>query len=308
MLSTSRFEGDGVWRGSRRGMDDALLPAYLSETRLAPAYGFSIASTDLGFLDTRLTYRKVINRDSVVVAPFPDALGRYETYGSDRVSSEKVGWAAVATAEGVGSLRGDVIYDALVRKPSEYSASIESSVIPSLDLSADVGYFLPTFDGDSIFNWFSHLATTTLDGRVRWQTTRRLSFSASGGVRRFDASGAATLFDALASVDALYRSPSQTAQLRAMDEQGERGRRRGADVSLKRFFVSGLYDAGASASLYEWTDALRPTTDTASFTYVLGGGFRPFKRTRVGLEWEHSMSELVGQRMRVLATLDLTVL
>jgi hypothetical protein len=308
MLSTSRFEADGVWRGNRSNMDSALLPAYLSETRLAPAYGFTIASNDLEFLDARLTYRKVVNRDTVVVDPFPDVNGHYETVGGDRVSSERVGFAAVTTAKGIGSLRGDFVYDALVRKPSEYAASLESSAIPSFDFGADVGYFLPTFDGDSIFNWFSHLGTTTFAGRARWQATRRISFGASGGIRRFQASGERTLFDGLASIDGLYRSPAETAILRAMDEQGDRGRRRGADASLKRLFVGGLYEAFVSASLYDWSDAIRPASAATSFTYVLGGGYRPFRRARVGLEWEHSMSELVGQRFRVLCTLDLTVL
>ena len=308
MLSTSRFEADGVWRGNRRGLDDSLLPAYLSETRLAPAYGFTVATSGLDFLDARVTYRKVVDRDTVVVSPFPDALGNYQRVSGDRVSTEKVGGALIATAKGVGTVRGDVVYDALVKKPSEYSASVESGVVPSLELCADVGYFLPTFDGDSIWNWFEHMATTTLDGRVRWQTTHRLSFGATGGVRRFDASGSSTLFDVLGSIDGLYRSATETARLRAMDEHGERGRRRGADASLTRLFVGGTYEAGASVSLYDWNDALRPSNTTTSFTYVLRGGYRPFRRTRVGLEWEHSMSELVGQRMRVLCTLDLTVL
>jgi hypothetical protein len=196
-----------------------------------------------------------------------------------------------------------------VRKPSAYDASLESVAIPALIFGADVGYFLPTFDGDSIFNWFSHMATTTLTGRARWQTTRRISFGATGGIRRFQATGASTMVDVLASLDGMYRSPTETAQLRAMDEHGERGWRRGADVSLRRLFVGGLYEAFASASLYGWSDPLRPASSTAaSFTYVLGGGYRPFRRTRVGLEWEHSMSELVGQRLRVLCTLDFTIL
>ena len=307
MLSTSRFEADGVWRGPRRGMEDGLQPAFLAETRLAPAYGFSVATTGLDFLDARVTYRKVVYRDTVVVSPFPDVLGRYQEVGGNRVSTEKVGGALVATAPGVGSVRGDAVYDALVRKPSAYSVQLQSSALPSLDVAADLGYFLPTFDGDSIFNWFSHMGTTTLDGRVRWQTTRKVSFAASGGVRRFDSSGA-TLYDVLGSIDGVYRSAGETARLRAMDEHGERGRRRGTDVSFLRRFVSGAYEAGATLSLYGWTDTLRRTNSATSFTYVLTGGYRPFPRTRVGVEWEHTMSELVGQRLRVLCTVDLTVL
>jgi hypothetical protein len=152
------------------------------------------------------------------------------------------------------------------------------------------------------------MGTTTLDGRARWQTTRRLSFTASGGVRRFETGGTSPLFDVLGSVDGLYRSPTHVARLRAMDEHGDRGHRRGGDASFTRSFVDGAYEAGAILSLYDWTDALRPSNSTTSFTYVLMGGYRPFPRTRIGLEWEHTMSELVGQRLRVLCTLDLTVL
>jgi hypothetical protein len=93
-----------------------------------------------------------------------------------------------------------------------------------------------------------------------------------------------------------------------MDEHGDRGRRRGGDASVRRTFDRGLYDASTRLSVYDWVDPLRPMTNATSLTYVLGGGFRPTRRTRVGLEWEHSMNELVGQRFRALCTFDLTVL
>jgi hypothetical protein len=41
---------------------------------------------------------------------------------------------------------------------------------------------------------------------------------------------------------------------------------------------------------------------------VLGAGVSPFETTRFGVEWEHSMNRLVGQRFRLLATLDLAVM
>jgi len=82
----------------------------------------------------------------------------------------------------------------------------------------------------------------------------------------------------------------------------------GADLTTTKTFEGGLYDALVVLSLYDWEDALRPTRDATSFGYVLGGGVSPFERTRLGLEWEHDMNRLVGQRYRVLATLDLTIL
>jgi hypothetical protein len=45
---------------------------------------------------------------------------------------------------------------------------------------------------------------------------------------------------------------------------------------------------------------------------VLGAGLTPgpsfFTRSRLGVEFEHQMNRLVGQRFRGLLTLDLTVL
>ena len=82
----------------------------------------------------------------------------------------------------------------------------------------------------------------------------------------------------------------------------------GGDVTTRKFFDGGFYDMLVVSSLYDWSDALRPERDAASFSYVLGGGMTPFESTRFGLEWEHSMNRLVGQRFRVLATLELSVL
>jgi hypothetical protein len=79
-------------------------------------------------------------------------------------------------------------------------------------------------------------------------------------------------------------------------------------VTTRQSFDDGRYDALLVLSLYDWHDDLRPERDATSFTYVVGGGIAPFGRTRMGLEWEHSMNALVGQRYRVLATFDFTVL
>src|SRR5204862_6231487 len=98
MLATSRFEADGVFRGDRTNMGLNLWPSYLEEARLAPAWGVAVESADLDFLSTRLTYRRVIDRVVVLVSPFPDARGAFACLTGDRISPERVGWAASATA------------------------------------------------------------------------------------------------------------------------------------------------------------------------------------------------------------------
>jgi len=308
MLATSRFEADGVFRGDRSGLANSFWPSYLSETRLAPAYGFTLASQGLSFLDVRATYRKVFNRDEVLSSPYPDARGQFDTFSAVRTSTERFGASAVATADGTGSLRGDFVYDLYRLRPTAYSASLDFTPRAPFSLGADAAYFLPSFDADSIFNWFSFMGTTTVTGRARVDPLRQVSLGASFGARRFDAANDQALLDLLGSVDATYRVPSLSARLRLMDEHGERGSRRGGDVSLRRLFALGLYDVSTRLSVYAWDDALRPQTSTTSLTYVLGGGYRPTARTRVGFEWEHSMNDLVGNRFRALCTLDLTVL
>jgi hypothetical protein len=308
MLSTSRFEADGIFRGDRSGLGSAFWPAYLSETKLAPAYGFTLLTQGLGFLDAKLTYRKVENRDTVVAVPFSDARGDFELTSGARTSTERFGAAASALADGLGSLRGDLVYDLYSRRVSSYSASADYAPRAPFGAGVDFAYFLPTFDADSIFNWFSSMGTTTVAGRLRFEPVRRIAIAGSFGVRRFAAEGEGSLLDVLGSIDATYKRPDLVTQLRLMDEHGQRGLRRGGDVSLRRLFAGGLYDASTRLSLYDWNDTLRPIASTTSLTYVLGGGFRPTKRTRVGFEWEHSMNELVGQRFRALCTFDLTVL
>jgi hypothetical protein len=84
----------------------------------------------------------------------------------------------------------------------------------------------------------------------------------------------------------------------------------GADVTSKKTFDAGYYDSLLVLSLYDFADELRPDRYATSFTYVLGVGILPNAlgtRSRVGVEWEHSMNRLVGQRYRLLATLDLSV-
>jgi len=181
-------------------------------------------------------------------------------------------------------------------------------VTRTVSAGADLDYFLPTFDGDSIFNWFSHGGTTTFTGRARWDATRRLTVSGTAGGRRFATEGdGGSKTDFLASADAMFRYPEGTASLRVMDEEGTRGHVRGADLSTLRRFEGGLYEANALVSIYGWDDASRPDRATKSFLYVVGGGYRPFERTRVGVEWEHAMNDLVGHRFRALATLAVTV-
>jgi hypothetical protein len=97
-----------------------------------------------------------------------------------------------------------------------------------------------------------------------------------------------------------------------MAELGAAGHRVGGDVTTVKTYDAGYYDSRVVLSLYDFADALRPDRYATSFSYVLGFGVLPaidrISVSRIGVEWEHAMNRLVGQRYRVLATLDFSVL
>ena len=118
--------------------------------------------------------------------------------------------------------------------------------------------------------------------------------------------------DVLASASGRYRFGPGSVAVDAVAEYGEIGHRVGGGITTRRNFEGGRYDTLVSASAYDWDDALRPSRSATSFTYVLGAGVHPgpefISRGRLGFEWEQTINRLVGQRFRLLLTLDFTVL
>src|SRR6266508_1257242 len=58
-----------------------------------------------------------------------------------------------------------------------------------LTVGADYEYFRPTFDGDSIFNFFTHNPMTTITGRLDWDVSDQVDLALGGGVRSFVTDG-----------------------------------------------------------------------------------------------------------------------
>jgi hypothetical protein len=320
-LGTSRFESDGVYRGSRKDLGLEQYPYFLEESKLAPAYGVALQTTGLHWLAARVSYRKVINRDRVIVSPFPDSGGGFLTVGGDRVSSERIGSSFRISNSSLGAAKGHLVYDFYTQLASEHGAALDAYATDEITVGAEYDYFKPSFDGDSIWNWFTSSGMTTVLGRAELRPSRRFDVTASGGVKLFETEGDPDTFgdaptkrdetgrltDLVGALGARYRFTEGSIGLRSMAEGGERGRRVGGDVRLERAFDSGFYDLLLVTSLYDWSDGLRPQRDATSVSYVVGGGMRPLDKSRLGLEWEHSMNRLVGHRFRLLATLDLSV-
>jgi len=321
-LSSPRFEQNGVWRGDRTGFDSNVYPHFL-EAYAAPAYGVAIESAGVTFLHGRFDYRKVLNRGPVLASAFPNPFtGAYDVYDGTRVSSERIGYATDATAADLGGVKGGIVYDLSDAALSSGYAQVDWYASQRLTLGADFDYFRPTFDGDSIFTFFTHNPMTTVSGRVAWDPLSALDVAASGGARRFITDGDPATFtsnsagaprestavtDWLGDLSGRYRFSNAMLRVRGMFERGEGGHRQGADIYGEQRFLGGRWMASGRLSLYDWQDNLRPDRDATSFAYVLGGGFRPSAVVDALLEWEHDMNRLVGQRYRLLAVVSLTV-
>jgi hypothetical protein len=325
LLTTPRYQADGVARGSRDGLRSDQWTSYLGQERMAPAFGAALETTDLGYVHARASYRRVINRDTVVVSPFADQLGEIRAYSSDRVSTEKVSGSLRVESAELGATTATVVYDLYAGVTSDAALAIDWYTTSRLTLGADVERTVPTFDGDSIFNWFARAAMSTATARADLRLTRRIDLAATGGVRLFETLGDPDTFatvadqsvitrevDPFASLGGRYRYPSGTVSTRGVFERGARGHRYGGDVTTTKTFHGGFYDTRVVLSLYDWQDALMPDRRATSFSYVLGAGIAPgidlFNVGHLGFEWEHAMNRLVGQRFRALATLDLSVL
>ncbi|HVY25245.1 MAG TPA: hypothetical protein VHB79_01785 [Polyangiaceae bacterium] len=323
-FGTRRFESQGVYRGDRYGFEANYYPSYLDESRLAPAAGVSVEASGFGVLHSRLSYRKVINRDEVNVSPFVDRGDGQWFLSGNRTSSERVGYSLRADSANVGALNASVVYDFYNQIFSQYALTGDAYLGPRVTVGGRFERYTPTFDGDSIFNWFSHMPTTSALGRADVRFSRALQATLSGGVRWFETEGSPStyaadpdvsktgrLFDISVDAGARYDLGRGSLGLRGGGETGQRGHRLGGDLTARRRF--GIrYDALCMVSLWDWSDALRPDRDATSFGYVLGAGLTPspsfFARSRLGFELEHEMNRLVGQRFRALLTLDLTVL
>ena len=265
-----------------------------------------------------------------------------------RISQERLGYAADINKPNLGGIKGGFSYDLYNQWVSTYYGGIEAYAGSHVMLGADIDYFVPTFDADSIWNSFTHSPITTITGRVAVEATKRFSVAANGGTRiwstegdpatfgagelaackaaspclvvdpsygtiqtygqRTDIRNLATTKDFLGNLSGRYRWPSGEVGLRGMMETGSRGKREGADLSGDKRLEGGRYSLGARVSLYGWNDVTRPDRDATSFSYVLSAGWRPAKFADTRVEWEHDMNRLVGQRFRVLALINLLVM
>jgi len=304
-----------VWRGDRTGLDGSYYPEYLP-TGLAPAWGAAIESWGTRHFNVRASYRKVWNSAPATTRMTALGVGAVpENWSGMRTSTERLGASADIFFDDIGDLRTGAVYDVYSSLFSSYYATLDAFPASWLTVGTDADRYVPTFDADSIFNWFSHYPMTTWTGRAEVAVSRHVNAAVSGGVRWVETTtdpdaasdtGRARLADVLGRVGLKHRTKAATAGVSGMLERGERGHRQGVDLFVDRT-LQNRWLVLARTSLYDWEDSLRPDRSATSFSYVLGGGYRPGPLTDVLVEWEHSTNRLVGQRFRVMAYLQMVV-
>ncbi|MFO0591895.1 MAG: hypothetical protein U0441_30390 [Polyangiaceae bacterium] len=210
VLSTGRFERNGIWRGGHEGFGTATgpsltdYPSFQSATP-APAFGAALESAGPTWLHGRLSYRRVYNTGTSITQQFanPAAAGTdggFKAINGDRISSDRIGYAAdVSLLSGapvrapIGA-KGGFSYDLYANTVNTWFGGIEAYIGQTATIGLDADYYLPTFDADSIWNWFTHGANTTYSARAAFRIGRRFDFALSGGARTWTTDGDPSTF------------------------------------------------------------------------------------------------------------------
>jgi hypothetical protein len=334
-ISSPRFEGDGVWRGNRLGYDPALYPAF-QPVNIAPALGVALESTGVTWIHGRLTYRRVNNTASSNTTEFASGLYPPSSVNQWRISSEKIGYAIDASLAKLGGVKGGIVYDLYRSEITSAYASLDVYAGQKVTLSADYDYYVPSFDGDSIWNFFAGEPRSDVGLRGNVDVSDRLSLAANAHARMFtvqtapfDPGGMQTYspstncispgptntcgivypsnghpFDEGGNVSARWRTGETRIALRGSGDFGDEGDRVGADVSGEHIFET-RYVASGRVGAWQWKDKLRPDRATTSAQYVLAAGYRFLPRSRGSVEWEHDINGIAGQRFRVMFVLNI---
>jgi len=326
-LSTPRFEQGGVWRGDRSGYDASLYPSF-QPSQIAPALGVAAETTGFTWLHGRLSYRRVYNTGESTVSQFGSGLTPPVHYDETRISQERIGYSIDGTLPDVGGARAGFAYDLYMAKMASIFASVDAFVTRRLTVSVDYDYYSPTYDADSIWNFFAGSPMNDIAARANWDITDDLSASARFNLRIFqtqtssfnensspnihtdadanDYPSSGATFDEGGYLSITQKQGENTHGLRTNGNFGKEGNRVGGDL-----FVNRVYDARylfeARASVWHWDDRLREGRDATSYGAVAAVGYRIAPRSKILFEYQADVNRLVGIRNRGMIWLTLAV-
>ncbi|HEY1693481.1 MAG TPA: hypothetical protein VGG39_15040 [Polyangiaceae bacterium] len=328
-LSTSRYETDGVWRGDRSGFDPSTAPAF-QPAALAPAVGVALESTGVTWLHGRLTYRRVYDTGASNLTEFASGTYAPAQYTGGRISSEKVGYSVDANAPNLGGVKAGIVYDVYDTEVSNIYATVDAYAGKKVTLSADYDYYVPTFDADSIWNFFAGEPMNDVGLRANVNATDHLSVAGGAHVRVFNVQtsdmnpggGAAYApypnfagnlypsnghpFDEGGNLSARWRRGATLVTLRGSGSFGDEGDRVGADVYAQHVFEN-RYITSLRTGVWNWDDKLEPDRSATSVNYVAGLGYRFADRTKAIVEWEQDINGVVGNRFRLMVWFTVAV-
>lgn len=327
-LSLPRYERDGIWRGDRSGLDPQLWPSY-QPNDIAPAFGAAVETAGFTWLHGRLTYRRVYNTGSSNATQFASGLRETVAYEGSRVSQERVGYALSGSLPTLGGVKAGFAYDLYVRRMANVYASLDWYASEKVTMSVDYDYYRPTFDGDSIWNFFMAMPMNDLGIRTSWDPSPRVGIA--GGVRgraftlqteperdlSFQTSPndlasanyyPSSALDPMAGAHlaARYRIGEGVIGARGAADVARSGDRIGMDVYGERTLET-RYVLQARTGVWHWNDKLRPDRDAASFGYVLAAGYKLFPRSLVLVDFQHDMNRISGQRFRTMLWLTIAL-
>src|SRR5262249_1496334 len=78
-------------------------------------------------------------------------------------------------------------YDLYSQIVGSYYAGLEAYLGSRVILGADMDYYVPTYDADSIWNWFTRSPITTVSGRGAVDVTKRFAIAGNAGARIWSA-------------------------------------------------------------------------------------------------------------------------
>ena len=331
-LSTSRFDAPGVWFGNRSGYDPSLYTPF-QPARLAPGYAVALESTGVTWIHGRLTYRRVYNTGSSNTSEFASGLFPPMVYDQSRISSDRLGYAMDASLGNIGGAKAGIVYDFYRGDVTSIYGSVDAYVTPKVTVGVNYDYYVPSFDGDSIWNFFAGEPTNDLGLRANVDVNDQLSVAGGAHARMYSVQTAAfsppttcaaasctpsPYYDAAATyfpsnghpfdeggdIRARWRTAETNLALQATGAWGAEGDRVGGDLSGEHIIQS-RYVGSVRTGVWQWDDKLRPDRSTTTFNYVLGAGYRFAPRSQGSVEFEHDFSGLVGQRFRLLFLLTL---
>jgi hypothetical protein len=190
-LSTSRWESQGVWRGYGGDIEgnEKDYPSFQTASQ-APAFGGALESFGPNWIKGRFVYRRVYNLGDAFTSQFPSPGGQgFNQVSGLRLSSERLGFAGSVFLSDIGGVKGGFAYDLYNQLVSKAYGSVEFYPHEKVVVGADVDFYHPTFDADSIWNWFTHSPITTALGRVAVGSIGGFDATLTGGARLWSADG-----------------------------------------------------------------------------------------------------------------------